>query len=195
MSTSLKANIENKLDRAIENNEFEKLSKLMFEKSFDKKGFLAEEGVVCNHIYFIEQGSCYSYLIEPEGEKQVVQLAIEGNWISDLFSFFSGQKAIYTVESLEPVKVLVMNRENFEKACDIIPWFDRFFRVLIQNAYIASIYQLARTNSEEVEARYKELSKSHPQLIQRIPQYLIASYLGVKPQSLSRIRKESAHKI
>lgn len=91
MTVSLKTSIENKLGRAIENNEFEKLTKLMFEKSFDKKIFLAEEGVVCNHIYFIEQGSCYSYFIEPEGEKQVVQLAIEGNWISDLFSFFSVQ--------------------------------------------------------------------------------------------------------
>lgn len=194
MSASLKKNIEIKLEHPIEDFHFEMLLKLMVEKSFDKKELLIEEGKKNNFIYFIEQGSCYSYLTESNGEKQVVQFAIEGNWISDIYSFFQEQKAIYSVEALETTKTVVLNKQNFKIACDTIPWFDRYFRILIQNAYSALQYRLAKTNSQEIEARYQEFSKLHPQFIQRIPQYLIASYLGVKPQSLSRIRKEITQK-
>ena len=80
------------------------------------------------------------------------------------------------------------------KACDTIPVMERFFRILIQNAYVSLQHRLAITNSEEAERRYEEFAKKNPLLIQRIPQYLIASYLGIKPQSLSRIRKERAQK-
>ncbi len=194
MSALLRKNIENKLGHKIDNKHFEMLVNLMLEKHFDKKDFLVEEDNTNNYIYFIEQGSCYTYLTEANGEKQVVQLAIEGNWISDLYSFFSGGEAIYSLEALEPLNTLILNRENFQKGCDSIPWFDRFFRILVQDAYIGLQYRLARTNSENAETRYKEFSKLHPYFIQRIPQYLIASYLGIKPQSLSRIRKEGARK-
>ncbi|MFY9308588.1 MAG: Crp/Fnr family transcriptional regulator [Bacteroidia bacterium] len=194
MTSALKENIEKVLQHQVDEKQFSSFMALMEEKNFEKKALLCEEGVVCKYIYFIDKGSCYSYLTEPDGEKQVVQFAIEGNWISDLFSFFSEKKAIYSIEALEPVNVLALNKKNFQIACDTIPWVDRFFRVLIQNAYVALQYRIAKTNSEEADARYKEFSKLHPQFIQRIPQYLIASYLGIKPQSLSRIRKESIHK-
>lgn len=195
MSKALKRNIEHKLEQTIEDEHFNMLIQLMTEKTFEKKALLVAEGNTNNTIYFIEQGSCYSFLSEASGEKQVVQFAIEENWISDLFSFFNEKKAIYSIEALETIKTLVLSKQNFKTACDTIPWFDRFFRILIQNAYCSLQYRLAKTNSQEIEARYQEFSKLHPQYIQRIPQYLIASYLGVKPQSLSRIRKESAHKV
>jgi len=98
------------------------------------------------------------------------------------------------VEALETTRVLVLNKENFDKACAEMPIFERFFRILIQNAYISLQYRLAKTTSEEAENRYLDFSARHPDFIQRIPQYLIASYLGIKPQSLSRIRKELAER-
>lgn len=171
-------------------DQFDQLSKLFFPKSCEKKVFLTEEGKLNRYIYFIEQGSCYSFIVDQKGEKHAIQFALEGYWISDLYSFFSGRPAIYTIETLEPTNVLVLNKENFQKACDICPLFDRFFRILVQNAYVSLQYRLAKTNSEEAEHRYLEFSRLHPDFIQRIPQYLVASYLGIKPQSLSRIRKE-----
>lgn len=194
MKSTLRSNIEKTINQAITDTEFEQFSKLMVERSFDKKDLLIEEGHAGNYIYFIEQGSCYSYMTNEKGDKQAVQFALEGYWISDLYSFFSSRKAIYSIETLEPTKVLALNKESFQKACDTIPRFDRFFRVLIQNAYVSVQYRLAKTNSEDAEKRYSEFSRSHPDFVQRIPQYLIASYLGIKPQSLSRIRKEHAHK-
>lgn len=194
MISELRLNIEKTIKQSITDSDFEEFSKLTFEKSFDKKTLLIEEGNVCNYLYFIEQGSCYSYMTDNKGEKHTVQFALEGYWISDLYSFYSKRKAIYNVETLEPIKALMLNRVNFEKACCAIPVIDRFFRILIQNAYVALQYRLAKSNIEEAEKRYFEFSKLQPDFVQRIPQYLIASYLGIKPQSLSRIRKESAHK-
>ncbi len=194
MAASLRKNIEKTINKTLSDAAFEEFLKLMSEKSFEKKDLLIEEGSVCNYIYFIEQGACYSYLTDQRGEKHAVQFALEGYWISDLYSFFSKAKAIYTIETLEPLKVLAISRENFQKACDNNSCFDRFFRILIQNAYVSVQYRLVKTNSEEAEKRYFEFSKLHPDFVQRIPQYLIASYLGIKPQSLSRIRKESARK-
>ena len=88
----------------------------------------------------------------------------------------------------------MLSLDNFNKLCNAHPVFDHFFRILIQNAYVSMQYRLAKTNSEEAPQRYKEFSKLHPDFIDRIPQYLIASYLGIKPQSLSRIRSEMIQK-
>ena len=194
MTTLLKNHIEKKINQSLSEHDFDKFIKLVFEKSFEKRDLLVEEGGFCNYIYFIEQGACYSYLTDEKGEKHVIQFALEDYWISDLYSFFSGKKAIYSIEVLEQTKVLALNKDSFQKACDTIPTFDRFFRILLQNAYVTLQQRMAKTNSEEGENLYKEFSKIHPDFIQRVPQYLIASYLGIKPESLSRIRKGIAKK-
>lgn len=165
-------------------------NELVFEKHFDKKELIVEEGNYCKYIYFVTSGSCFSYLTDSKADMQVVQFALAGYWISDLYSFYSGKKSIYTIETIEPTSVLMINRESFERACDTMPIFEKYFRVLIQNAYVSMQYRLAKTTSEEAEQRYEEFSKIHSDFLQKIPQYLIASYLGIQPQSLSRIRKK-----
>lgn len=194
------------LERMLENIErtlgvelSEEEKKLMASRSgqvlFFKGSLLAEEGKHCECIYFVVRGSCFSYLTDEEGERHVVQFALEGYWISELYSFFSGKRAVYNVEALEDVSVLLLTKENFEKICMRSHRLDRFFRLLIQNAYVALQYRHVMTTSEEAEARYLEFSRLHPDFVQRVPQYLIASYLGIRPQSLSRIRKKMARKM
>jgi CRP-like cAMP-binding protein len=190
----LKTHIERLLNASMPEGNCTSFSNLLYEKTFEKKDVLVEEGEQCNLIYFLTEGSCYSYYMDEKGDEHAIQFALEGYWISDLYSFFSGKKAIYNIQALEPTKVLVLNKASFQKACDTMPAFDRYFRLLIQNAFVALQYRLAKTNSEDAEHRYNEFAQLHPQFVQRIPQYLIASYLGIKPQSLSRIRKELAHK-
>ncbi len=190
----LKAHIQRLLNAALSEANCIAFSDMLFEKTFHKKDILVEEGRACNYIYFLTEGSCYSSFKDEAGEDHAIQFALEGYWISDLYSFFSGKKAIYTIHALETTKVLVLNKESFQKACDTMPVFDRYFRLLIQNAFVALQYRLAKTNSETAENRYNEFAQLHPQFVQRIPQYLIASYLGIQPQSLSRIRKELANK-
>ncbi|HRG37947.1 MAG TPA: Crp/Fnr family transcriptional regulator [Bacteroidia bacterium] len=191
----LKRNIERTTGAPLSENDSQAFSRLVVERSVDKKTILTEEGQICNEVYFLLEGSAFSYISDSKGNKHVLQFALEGFWISDLYSFFSGRNSIYRVETLEPCKMLVLSKENFETACNSVSVFNCFFRVLIQNAYISQQYRLAKLNSEEAEMRYEEFSKLYPHFIQRIPQYLIASYLGIKPQSLSRIRKNNVKRV
>ncbi|MCG9970782.1 Crp/Fnr family transcriptional regulator [Christiangramia crocea] len=185
----LKNNLERSLGSEIPEELFDLIEKYSFKRSFDKKELLAEAGVECKYQYFIIEGSAYSFYVNEKGDKNVIELAIEEYWITDAASYFTGRPAVSTIETLEPTTALLINRQDYDKLCCSHPLFDKFFRILLQNA-LASLHQrIAKTISEEAELRYQEFSDKHPYFIQRIPQYLIASYLGIKPQSLSRIRK------
>lgn len=194
MEELLRQNIQRTIGQQITDALFEQFSSFLSLKSFDKKTILSQEGDHCKYVYFLLKGSAYSYLVNEHGNRHAIQFALEGYWITDHYSFFSGKPGIYTIETLEPSQILVLNRENFEKICNSHHLFEHFFRILIQNAFIGLQYRLAKTNSEDAEHRYSEFSNLYPAFVQRIPQYLIASYLGIKPQSLSRIRKEQSGK-
>lgn len=194
MEDLLRENIHKTIGRLVSDEEMEQFNSFMFLKSFDKKALLSEEGTVCKYVYFILKGSAYSYIVDEHGDKHAMQFALEGYWITDHSSFFSGKPGLYSIETLEACDILMLNKENFEKICASNHHFEHFFRILIQNAFVAQQFRLAKTNSEDAEHRYNGFSKVYPDFIQRIPQYLIASYLGIKPQSLSRIRKENAQK-
>jgi len=185
----IRRNIESTLGEKIPDEVFSLFRELAFEKSFDKKQLLAEEGKACSYQYFIEQGSCYSFYVNEKGDKNAVQFAIENYWITDAPSYFSGKPAVFNIETLEPTKALLLNRKNFDLLCNSHHLFDRFFRILLQNSLASLHYRIAKTNSEDADHRYREFSQMYPHFVQRIPQYLIASYLGIRPQSLSRIRK------
>lgn len=194
MENLLRANIERTISQSIGDDCFDKFQSFFFERSFDKKHILVQKGEPCKYVYFIYEGSAYSYLLDENGEKHAIQFALEGYWISDSYSFFSNNTAIYMVETLEPVRAFVLPKENFEKLCSSDPLFDKFFRILNQNAMVALQYRLAKDHSSDAMERYVEFSTKNSHFIQRIPQYLIASYLGIKPQSLSRIRNQLANK-
>ncbi|MCC6723268.1 MAG: Crp/Fnr family transcriptional regulator, partial [Saprospiraceae bacterium] len=109
-------------------------------------------------------------------------------------SFYMDKSALFTVETLEHCQLIVFEKTAIAAACDKLHKMERFFRVLIQNAYAAAQYRIARSFSADTESRYLELIEKQPDVVLRVPQFLIASYLGVKPQSLSRIRKQMAER-
>lgn len=189
MEDNIRSNMERTLGEQIPEEIITKLKELSFVKSFEKNDTLAEAGKVCNYQYFILKGSCYSYYVNDKGYKNVIEMAIEDYWITDASSYFKNTLAVSTIECLEPTQALLISKKNFDVLCCSHPLFDRFFRILLQNALASLHKRIAETISEDAEHRYREFSALHPHFIQRIPQYLIASYLGIKPQSLSRIRK------
>lgn len=190
----IRAAIEKKTGRQLSDEDLARFEGLLRRKSIRKKDILIQEGVLCPYLYFVETGALYSFLTAESGEAQVVQFALEGAWISDLYSFFSEKPALFTVEALEDCQLLVLDKSGFETAVDRIPNFERFFRILIQQAYVHAQYRIARAFSADAEQRYCELVERYPNIIQRVPQFLIASFLGIKPQSLSRIRKQIAER-
>lgn len=189
MRKIIKNNLRRVLGERIPDELFSLLDQFSFEKSFDKKELLAKAGLDCKYQYFILKGAAYSFYINEKGDKSVIELAIEEYWITDSTAYFTGKPAISSIETLEPTTALLINRKDFDNLCCSHPLFDRFFRILMQNSLASLNRRIAQTLSEEGELRYREFLEKHPQFIQRIPQYLIASYLGLKPQSLSRIRK------
>jgi len=195
MEELIRNTIEKTLGEKIPEEMLSTFIELTFEKSFDKKEFLAEAGESCKYQYFILQGSCYSYYINEKGDKNAIQFAIENYWITDASSYFTNKPAVFNIETLEPTRALLLNKENFDKLCKSHPLFDRFFRILLQNSLATLHHRIAKTTSEDAKHRYIEFSQLYPHFIQRIPQYLVASYLGIAPQSLSRIRKEIVSEI
>ena len=190
MESLIRKTMERTLGEEISAEMLTDLNKLSFEKTYEKKEYLVEAGSTCNYQFFILEGACFSYYLSEKGDKNVIQLAIEEYWITDASSYFRGTEAVSTIEALEPTRALLINKENFEKLCRMHPLFDRFFRILLQNSLASLHTRIAKTISEDADHRYKNFSKRYPHFIKRIPQYLIASYLGIKPQSLSRIRKK-----
>jgi CRP-like cAMP-binding protein len=158
-----------------------------------KKGdFFLREGRVARYQAFLLRGVLASYSIDEKGEKHVIQIAIEGHWTSDLLSFLTREPSKFNIEALESVKLLVISKENFELACKKIPVFERFYRILIQNAFVHLQRRISNIYGESAEVRYLKLVSEKPEIAQSVPQHYLASYLGIKPQSLSRIRKNIA---
>lgn len=190
MLTALVDNVFSTIGHQLTKEEYDLLLAHSERQSFPGKHVLEQEGRICRYVYFILNGSCYSYYTNDAGEKHVMQFAFEKYWISDQYSFFTGKPGIYTIETLERVEALLFTKEQYDEICRSSHQLEHFFRILMQNAFVALQYRLARTNSTPAVDRYREFQEIHPEIIQRIPLYLLASYLGIKPQSLSRIRKK-----
>lgn len=191
--TELRQNIEAQI--ALSDAEYA-LARDMFRPArVRRRGLLLAEGQCCDAIYFIfiERGALFSYKTGAAGDIHVVQLGLEGYWISDLYSFFAGAPALYGIEAVEDSQLLALDRASFERLCDEQPKFDRMFRIQIQNAYIDLQRRIAATFSEDGERRYRALTAEQPEIARRFPQYLITSYLGIRLPSISRIRKRLGH--
>ncbi len=194
MQNNIRRNIESKINQKLTDAEFEKLSNWFIPIQLESKVQFVKEGQVCRNLYFVDVGATHTFIIDKKGETHTLQFGFEGYWIGDMYSFFSGNHAIFNVETLEATNMFVMTHANFEKACEQISKFEIFFRILIQNGYLSSLQRIAKSFSEDAEQRYLSIIKNHPDLLQRVPQYLVASYLGIKPQSLSRIRQNLVKK-
>lgn len=159
-----------------------------------KKSNLIVEEKLNDRIYFVEKGLLYTYKTLDDGNTQVIQFTKENNWISDLYSFFSSSKALFTVQTLEDCQLLSITKKQFDTICESHTKMETFFRLVFQTAYVNTLKRLSDSYSEDAETKYNQCVLQHPEIIQRVPQYLIASYLGILPSSLSRIRNKKVKK-
>lgn len=184
----LKQNIGTTIHQQVSAGEVQKFFELMDSSTFRKGELLVEERKRTGQIYFVVHGACYTYFTDRNGARHAVQFSIEGNWTGDLYGFLSGGPTQYGVAALEPLTLLKLDKGNYEKACSIAV-IEKFIRMLTQQSFIEVQYRLAKTISTDSETCYREFARQNPGLVNRIPQYLIASYLGIKAPSLSRIRR------
>lgn len=159
--------------------------------SIKKKKDLLRYGDECKHIYFIVKGCLRSYYVDEKGNEHIYQIRMDNSWISDLESFFMKTPSRYYIEALEDAHLLRITREKLDKLYEDVPTLERYFRILFQKAYVNSLKRLSSTMWETAVERYENLLKKHPDMFQRVPLVYIASYLGIAPESLSRIRKQN----
>ncbi len=178
-------------EKIILTSEEKEASKTFFiPKKLRKKQFLLQEGDVCKYVAFIEKGFLRYYSIDDKGVEHITQFAFEGWWIADQLSFLTGRSSVNNIEALEDSELLLLTRSSEEQMLEKIPKLERYFRILLQNNLINTQKRLASSLSHSAEEKYNELLISCPSIPQRVPQHMMASYLGITPETLSRIRKQ-----
>jgi len=175
-------------------DEFNFFTSLLKHHKVRRKQYLHQAGEPCRYESFVIKGCLRAYSVDDKGQEHVLQFAMEDWWIGDLHSFLTGATSVYNIDALEDSEVLQLNKDSLEKLYKEVPKFERFFRLIIQNAFIASQQRVSGTMSERAEDRYNEFINKYQQLEQRIPQHQVASYLGITPEFLSRIRGNKAGK-
>ncbi|MEO6732612.1 MAG: Crp/Fnr family transcriptional regulator [Ferruginibacter sp.] len=163
-------------------------------KKLRKKQYILQEGDVCKYSIFVEKGLLRSYTVNEKGNDQIVQFALEGWWISDMYSFITGEPARYNIDALEDAELVLISYTGMEELRKRIPKFLEFSFLQMRNAYIAFEKRLFGIVNLTTEERYTELMQRCPSIGQRVPQHMIASYLGLTPETLSRARKQMATK-
>ena len=179
---------------ALTPTEMELCKTFFIPKKLRKKQSLLQEWDVCISNAFVEKGILRSFSIDEKGNEHIVQFAIEGWWITDLASFLTDSNSIYTIEALEGSELLLLTTEARDVLMNQIPMFERYQRILLQNAYIANQARINSALTETAEDKYLNLWKAYPGIVKRVPQHMLASYLGFTPETLSTVRKQISKK-
>lgn len=163
-------------------------------KKVRKKQFLLQDNEVCKHIAFVEKGALRAYTIGEKGNEHIIQFALEGWLISDLYSFLTGEPATYNIDALENSELLLISKVAHEELIQRLPKYETWTRLQVTGAYIAMQRRLTSIISLPLEERYSHFTNLYPHIVQRVPQHMIASYMGLTPETLSRVRKRLASK-
>ncbi len=165
------------------------LSKIIWRK-FLKGQYVSEGGDISKYINFVISGTLKSFHQDNEGNEHILAFGIEDWWIGDLGSFTSQKPADYTIQCLENCEMAQLSYEDLQFLYKEIPKLERFFRILMQRAYVYFQRRIIDNISLTAKEKYRSFINQYPQIEQRVPQYMMASYLGFTPEFLSKIRKE-----
>lgn len=175
---------------SLNDGEFESIITFFKTIHIEKKENLLEAGNACKTQYFVVKGCLRKFFINEKGTEQTTEFAIENWWMCDNFSFLSQTESQFSIQAVEQSQLLAITKSNYEKLLAEHPTMEKYFRCIYQKSYAALqmrakfVYEFSR------EEHYHHFSNSFPEFIQRIPQYLLASYLNFTPEYLSKIRKK-----
>ena len=158
-------------------------------KKLRKRQYLLQEGDACKMVAFVEKGALRLYRVNEDGSERIVAFALEGSFITDLYSFFTYEPSMYNIDAIEDSELVLISRSASDELRKLSPNYQDFIFQETSEAYIQLERRITSTISLGLEERYKELTTNYPDIIQRVPQHMIASYMGLTAETLSRVRK------
>ncbi|MDP2415039.1 Crp/Fnr family transcriptional regulator [Daejeonella sp.] len=180
-----------KVEEKIKLSDVEKdICKSLFSpKKLRKRQYILQQDDICKNLVFVEKGILRSYSVDSKGNEHILQFAPEGWWISDVYSFLTGEAAVYNIEAIEDSELLLISKSSLDELYERVPKFERYFRLLSQANMVATHRRLTASLSDSADEKYLRLLSAYPNIVARVPQHMIASYLGITPETLSRVRK------
>lgn len=169
-------------------NDEELLAAALVHRKVRKKEFLFEQGQTCNANYFILNGCLRMFTNTDQGTEQVIQFAIDQWWITDYTSLDLNKPTVFNLQAVEDSNLALLPKANQDELFTQVPQLERYFRIILQRAFAAYVMRIHYIFTESGEERYRHFSNAFPDFVQRVPQYMLASYLGFTPEFLSKIR-------
>ncbi len=179
---------------SLNNDEIEGLSSRLVERNIKRKQFILQEGDVCKNYTFVMKGCFKMYKVDANGNEHNLQFTTEDGWIGDLGSFYSEKPSELYIEAMEPSIIIQIEKTDLLYLFIHFPKFNTRFKVLVENAFIRLQKRVLQNISSTAEERYLDFTNNYPSLYNRISNVQIASYLGITPEFLSKIRKELVSK-
>jgi len=167
------------------------LDKRTTQRQIKRRQMILQENFVCKHYTFVVKGCFKMYSIDEKGSEHNISFAVENEWIADLGSFYSEKPSKLFIEAIEPSLILQIEKQDLLYLFVNVPKFDRNFRVIIEEKFIELQNRLLQNISSNANRRYFDFLEQYPQLALRLPNTQIASYLGITPEFLSKIRNET----
>jgi CRP/FNR family transcriptional regulator, anaerobic regulatory protein len=158
-----------------------------------RKAHLLRQDEVCTASYFVLQGCLRMYFLTDKGTEQITHFALENWWLGDYTSQSQHTPSRFFIQAVEPSLVAVLDSERQQALLDEVPALERYFRLMMQRAAAAAQMRLQFFFGQSGEERYFEFARRFPDFVQRVPQYMLASYLGLTPEFLSKVRARAAH--
>jgi CRP-like cAMP-binding protein len=173
---------------ALDPDEKEYFLSLLEFRTLKKREYLLKAGQSCNMISFVVSGALRAFYRDRDVNEATIMFAVPGWWITDMPCFVNGDPAMLSIEAIEDSAVLQLTKENMDTLFVKVPKFERFFRILMQNAYIREQLRVLQNLSLTAEERYNNFLRKYPAIASQVTQKNIASYLGITPEFLSAIR-------
>jgi CRP-like cAMP-binding protein len=174
---------------ALTQTEQELIKNYLTAKKLRRKQYLLQEGDVCKIVAFVEKGASRLYKVNEDGSEHIVQFALEGSFMTDLYSFLTNDPSIYNIDAIEDSELVLITRSASDELRKLSPKYQEFIFQATSEAYVQLEKRITSTISLSLEERYIQLTENYPGIIQRVPQHMIASYMGLTPETLSRVRK------
>lgn len=191
-SSLILKNVARHIDLTPEESDF--FMSLLEPKLLEKKKIYLRAGTVCYNSAFVLSGALKSYTVDAQGKEHILSFATRGWWIADLYSLLSKKPAVLNIAAIDNTEVLLLSRRNQQLLYERVPKFERFFRILVENSLVANQQRLIDNMSVSAEDRYLAFIKKYPDIPACVPQHSIASYLGITPEFLSKIRSRLARR-